>query len=190
MLPIEPAFLAGLNHVLRGADWARLRLLPYAGRHVIFHLPPMQFAFSVTHDGYFEAMNADARADVILHLPAATPFLLLQGIDKVMSDVRVEGNAEFATELSFVFRNLRWDLEEDLARVVGDITAHRMVQGAGRIFEWQKQMASHVGANLSEYLIYESNQLVSKQEFAAFRDEFALFQDMLTRLEARTKTLA
>lgn len=106
-----------------------------------------------------------------------------------MAGVRVEGNAEFATELSFVFRNLRWDVEEDLSRLVGDITAHRLVRGAERFATWQRQAVMNFAANLAEYLTIENPLLVSRQEFAMHRDAIARLNSELIRLEARCKNL-
>lgn len=186
---LDAALIAGLNHLLQGAGWARERLKPFAGRQASIGMPPLLLGFSVAPDGLFEPLPDSAAPDVTINLPADTPFLLPQGLDKVMAGARVEGNAEFATELSFVFRHLRWDAEEDLAHVVGDVAAHRMVQGAQRIASWHQQVAANLAGNLAEYLTYENRQLTTREEFAAFRDSLARLNADLSRLEARSKSL-
>lgn len=186
---IDAVFLAGLNHLLQGANWARARLAPFAGRHAAIVVPPLLLGFAIAADGFCEAASEDASADVIVHLPADTPFRLLQGIGKVMAGARVEGNAEFATELSFVFRNLRWDAEEDLSRIFGDIAAHRMVRAAGHLATWQKKTATNFAGNIAEYLTLENPLLVATSDFAAFRDAVTRLNADLTRLEARSKAL-
>jgi ubiquinone biosynthesis protein UbiJ len=153
-------------------------------------MPPFAAAFVVTATGLCAAVGDDAAPDVIVHLPADAPLRLLQGIDHVMAGVRVEGNAEFATELSFVFRHLRWDAEEDLSRVVGDIAAHRLVLGAERFAGWQRQATRNLAANLAEYLTLENPLLVSRPEFDAHREDVARLNSDLVRLEARCKTMA
>lgn len=187
---LDTAFLAGLNHLLDGAGWARDRLAPFAGRQARIDMPPFSAAFVVTAAGRCAAVGEETAPDVIVHLPADAPLRLLQGIDRVMAGVRVEGNAEFATELSFVFRNLRWDAEEDLSRLFGDIAAHRMVQGAGRMASWQREAALNLSANLAEYLTLENPLLVSRREFDEYREGVARLNSDLIRLEARCKTLA
>jgi ubiquinone biosynthesis protein UbiJ len=184
---IDSAFLAGLNHLLQGAGWAHARLIPFAGRHARFDMPLFQLGFAITPEGCFEPAPDSSGPDVIIHLPADTPFRLLQGLDKVMAAARVEGNAEFATELSFIFRNLRWDAEEDLSHFVGDIAAHRLVQGAERVISWQKQAASNLSTNLVDYLVHENRTLVGFDEFATFRDELLRLDVALSKLEARCK---
>lgn len=185
----DAAFLAALDHLLEGAAWARDRLTPFAGRQAHLVMPPFSAAFTVSPAGRCIAADVEASPDVIVHLPADAPLRLLQGIDRVMAGVRVEGNAEFATELSFVFRNLRWDAEEDLSRLVGDIAAHRLVQGAERFACWQRQAARNFAANLGEYLTMENPLLVSRREFDEQREGIARLNSDLIRLEARCKTL-
>lgn len=186
---LDAAFLAALNHLLEGATWAKDRLAPFAGRHARLVMPPFEAAFIVTSIGLCTAADDDTAPDVIVHLPADAPLRLLQGIERVMAGVRVEGNAEFATELSFVFRHLRWDAEEDLSHLVGDIAAHRLVQGAERFAGWQHQAAQNLAANLAEYLALENPLLVSRREFDAHREGISRLNSDLIRLEAHSKTL-
>jgi ubiquinone biosynthesis protein UbiJ len=153
-------------------------------------MPPFEFGFEVTTAGTVVANPDPALTDVVIRLPAETPFLLPQGLDKVMAQATVDGNAEFATELSFVFRNLRWDAEEDLAKLVGDIPAHRMVQGANRFFAWQQQAATHLAENVTEYLTLEKPVLVPRVELLTLRDEIAQFDAALARAEKRLAALA
>lgn len=187
-----PVFIAGLNHLLEYSGWARARLLPFAGRRAHIDMPPFSFAFEVAPDGQVipnpDSTSADI-TDVVIRLPADTPLLLPQGIDRVMARASVEGNAEFATELSFVFRNLRWDAEEDLSKLVGDIAAHRVVARANRVVAWQKQAATHFAQNLGEYLTIETQVLVPREELLALRDGVARLDADLSRAERRLAAL-
>ena len=44
--------------------------------------------------------------------------------------VRIEGDVQLAADLNWLIDHVRWDIEEDLARVMGDAPAHGMVQAA------------------------------------------------------------
>lgn len=186
---IDGLILGALNHLLGQAEWARRQLQAFAGRQARFEMPPWQLAFAVNADGLFEPVG-EGDIDVIVALPADTPFVALQGIERAMAGAHVTGNAEFATALSFVLKNLRWDAEEDLSRVVGDVAAHRLVGEASRLTSWQQDAACNVVENLAEYLGEESNLLVPARELAKFREELADFSQRLEKLEARAKTLA
>lgn len=187
---IEQAALGTLNHLLKLAHWAQARLQPFAGRRARFVMPPFDFAFQVDEAGLVKPVADPAPTDVTIHLPANSLFLLPQGLEKLMAEASVEGNAEFATELSFVFRHLRWDAEEDLSRVVGDIAAQRIVQGASRLIAWQQQAVGNLAGNIAEYLVHEHSLLIASQEFNELRDGIANLSADLTRLEVRSKALS
>lgn len=185
---IEGLILGALNHLLGQASWARQQLRGFAGRHARFDMPPWRLAFQISPDGLFEP-TAESEVDVTVTLPADTPLVALQGIDRAMSAVHVTGNAEFATALSFVLKNLRWDAEEDLSRLVGDIAAHRIVGVSSRLTSWQKQAARNLAENAAEYLGEESGLATSMGDFNAFRTELAEFTRRLDQLEARARAL-
>jgi len=185
----DAVFLAALNHLLARADWARMRLLPFAGRTARIEMPPLVLVCEIAADGRLQPGPVPAAADVALRLPPDALFLLPLGQDKLMAQVTVEGNAEFATALSFVLRNLRWDVEEDLAALVGDIAAHRIVQGAVRLADWQSRAATNLAANLSDYLAIEQQVLVPAAELDALRDGIAGLDAGLGRAERRLAAL-
>lgn len=205
---ITQVFLAGLDHLLGQSAWARERLKPYAGRHARFCIGGGQLGLTVTADGGFaldaldtvgaaaDATPADtatpaaAAPDVVITLPTDTPLLLLQGgLARVMQAVRVEGNAEFATELAFVLKNLRWDYEEDLSRVVGDIAAHRISGGLHALAGWQRQAAGNFADNLLEYVTEENPLVVGHHEHKMFADEVIALLDTLQKTERRLDRL-
>ncbi len=184
---IKGLILGAANHLLGQADWARRRLRGFAGRHARFEMPPWRLEFRIDDEGWFEPASSEA-VDVTVTLPAETPLLALQGIETAMSRAHVTGNAEFATALSFVLKNLRWDAEEDLSRLVGDIAAHRIVGTASRFAAWQKEAARNLAENVAEYLGNEAGILTHRRDFSGFRDELAEFTRRLERLEARVRS--
>jgi ubiquinone biosynthesis protein UbiJ len=46
--------------------------------------------------------------------------------------VDVRGDVQFAAEVAWLAENVRWDLEEDLSRWIGDAPAHGLVSMAQR----------------------------------------------------------
>ena len=120
-----------------------------------------------------------------LLLPAATPLLALQGKEAVMRAARIEGSAEFAQALGFVIRNLRWDAEEDLSRLVGDVAAHRIVKGGKEFVAWQQQAAQNFAANLAEFFTEEQPLIAKQGDIAAFSADIDRLRDDVARLEKR-----
>jgi ubiquinone biosynthesis protein UbiJ len=44
--------------------------------------------------------------------------------------IRIEGDVQFAAEINWLVDNVKWDVEEDLARVIGDVPAHTIAKVA------------------------------------------------------------
>ena len=49
--------------------------------------------------------------------------------------VRIEGDVQLAAEINWLIDHVRWDAEEDLARLVGDAPAHTLAQAARKAME-------------------------------------------------------
>ena len=186
---IDAAVLSALNHLLTQAGWARDMLKPHAGRRARFATAPWSLSFTVAADGHCVAADAEEADDVTISLPPDAPLLALQGLDKLIAAAHVAGNAEFATTLSFVFKNLRWDYEEDLSRWVGDIAAHRIAGGLQSAAAWRQDAGERLRANLVEYATEEQALLVRADDFTAHRDELTRFAQALTQLEKRVAAL-
>jgi len=187
MLPSVQPILFGLNHLLSQAGWARDRLKSYAGRQAKLSLGPVVLNLTISSDGLFTStVDGSDNPDVSIALPADAPFRLLQGgVAEVMKAAQVTGAADMADALGFVLRNLRWDAEEDLSKIVGDIAAHRIVRGTESFVAWQKDAATRLSENLSEYLLHENPQLVNTGEFHTFSDEVAALRAAVDALEKR-----
>lgn len=188
MIALKPLLL-GLNHLLAPSEWARLRLKPFAGQVVLLEMPPLQLALVATAEGLFDAHSGDTASQVHITLPASTPLLMLQDIDKVMQQARISGNAEYAETLSFIFRHLEWDVEADLAPWVGDIIAHRLTRLGRSLQQHLRQGASNLAANLSEYARDETGFLVAEARLENFNTQVSTLRDDLARLEKRIQQL-
>ena len=186
---LDHAALSALNHLLAGADWARARLAPFAGRTLRLAAAPLDLALVVDSEGYVAASGA-ADFDVTITLPAATPLRLLEGIDAAIGDARIEGSVDFANTLGFVLRNLRWDYEEDLSKLVGDIAAHRIAAQLGGLFRWQREAARNLAENLVEYYTEEQPLIAKPDAVAAFASDVKALDAGITALETRLARLA
>ena len=116
-------------------------------------------------------------------LSADSPLALLQGREALMRGAHITGVADFAEALGFVLRNLEWDVEEDLSRVLGDIAARRLVMAARGFAAAQAEAARRLADNVAEYLRYEQPVGVQQAEAAGFAAE-------ADALEKKTATLA
>ena len=128
-----------LNHVLLAEPAAGARLRPHAGRHIAVRWlaaagpwpTPPELLLRVTPAGLFEqadAAGAAAPADLRVSVELPAPHRLLsQWLTGERPRLTVEGDAQFAADIAWLSDNLSWDLEHDLARLVGDAAAHQLV---------------------------------------------------------------
>ena len=123
-----------LNHVLMQEKEAQDRLARKRGS--VLHIRWGLFALDllITPAGLLDKANADAKPDLLIAVSVDSPMVLVQSIMAGKPPpVKIEGDVQLAAELGWLAENLRWDFEEDLSRVLGDIPAHAMADAARRI---------------------------------------------------------
>ncbi len=180
-----PGALGFINHLLAGEDWARERLKAFAGQTVRLEMGVLERAYQITDAGIFAAGDEDAVVAVTITLPADAPLRALIDRPALFAAAQIGGSAELAENLGFLFRYLRWDLESDLAQLVGDIAARRLVEGGKRAGRWQAEQARNLAQNLAEYFTEENPLIARRQDLADFGAEVAALQERLGRFEKR-----
>jgi ubiquinone biosynthesis protein UbiJ len=188
---ITTPVVAFVNHLLEEEQWARDRLAPFAGKRVRVTASPLpDLAFEVREGGWLEVAPTDEpQPDLVVALEATALPALARGDDSALQTMTFSGDAELAAALQFLFRNLSWDVEEDLARVIGDLAAHRLVNSAREFLAWQKDAAARIGENLAEYLSEEAAMLAPRPELARYAREVAELRDAVERLEKRLERI-
>jgi ubiquinone biosynthesis protein UbiJ len=177
---------AALNHLLKREAWAREKLAPFAGELVELRfapLPPLRLG--IAEGGQAAPPEAGREATLVITARPGIFAALAKGEDHLMHSVDVSGNARLATEILSLLRYLRWDVEEDLSKVFGDVLAHRMVGTAREFASWQAEAGRRLAENVMEYAVEERRMLVSRTEFETFAAGVAKLRDDLARLEQR-----
>lgn len=123
-----------LNHVLMQEKEAQDRLARKKGSVVHIRWGLFALDLLITPAGLLDKANPAAKPDLAMTLAVDSPVTLLQSVMAGKSPpVKIEGDVQLAAELGWLAENLRWDFEEDLSRVVGDIPAHAMADAAKRV---------------------------------------------------------
>lgn len=126
-----------VNHVIRAEPVAMARLRPHASRTLALAfigwpslLPALPTTeFRITPAGLVEWMRepASATPDLQMAVDAGNPALLMARL--AMGErpaMTVEGDAALAGDVNWLVDNLRWDIEDDLARIVGAAPAREI----------------------------------------------------------------
>ena len=187
---MDPALVAFVNHLLRSAGWAREELRRYSGRTVRFETFPFALSLTVLDTGEVALAEATATPAVTARLTPGLMLRLAARDDAAWQDVEISGDTDFAQAIHHVARNLRWDVEEDLSRVFGDVTAHRMAE-TGRTFNrWGAQALENTGRAFAEYWTEEQPLIAGRRDLDEFNRAVDALRDDVARLEKRIENLA
>lgn len=187
---LAAAFVAFANHLLESAPWARDKLSAHAGKTALFDVFPARLAVAVAADGRLQPAPPQASPAVTIRLTHLTLLEVLADGEEAWRKAEVAGDTDFAAVISQVASNLRWDVEEDLSRVVGDIAAHRVAQAGRAAAAWPKQAAVSMAENAAEYLTEEKALLVTPLQAAEFMCEVDELRDAVERLDKRIERLS
>ena len=132
-----------LNHVLMQESVAMDRLVRQSGRVVQVQWRSIKLSLKITPAGLLDLAGDDETPDLRVQVVDESPLALardvLQG-DK--PSIRIDGDVQFAAEIQWLVDHVRWDVEEDLARIVGDTPAHWLAQAGQRIAAALRQFVS------------------------------------------------
>lgn len=188
-LMLRRAAFRFLNHLLSAEGWASARLKPFSGQRARFQLGPFRQTVVVGGDGSLAACDDGGTAAVTVCLPDDAPFRLLRDHGSLFGSARIAGAADFAEALGFVARNLRWDAEADLARILGDIPAHRLAQVARGLVASGSEQRRRLFDAAAEFAAENTAAVLTTSTLHDFRTELRILTDDLTRLEQRIGAL-
>ena len=184
------AFSFLLNRLLAAEDWARQRLAPFAGETVELRAAPLPtLRLRILEGGSVQAADETAEPGLTMTLKPDLLVALARGEEHALRAVDVQGNAKLAAEVLVLARHLRWDVEEELSRVFGDVVAHR-VAGAARAFAaWHLDTAQRLTGALVDYGVDEKRLLIRRAELETLAEPLAQLRDAIARLDKRLERL-
>ena len=141
-----------LNHVVAAEPQAMERLRGHAGRTLRIELDgwpsilpaPAPIGLRVTPPGLVEWLESpgDLPPDLRVAVDAANPALAFaRFVAGERPQVRVEGDAAFAADVDWLIANLRWEVQDDLAKIVGDAPAREIARFGGAVAKAVREAA-------------------------------------------------
>lgn len=189
----ESPFAVALNYLLDSEPWARERLAPFAGEGLELRAPPLPaLSFVISAEGRLQARGPEGAAGsavLVITLGPGALSAAAKGEEELLRSVEVAGNARLASEILFLARHLRWDFEEELAGVLGDVAAHRIAATARGVMTWHADAARRIAEGLVEYATEERALLVRRVELEEVGAKQARLRDALDRLQKRVERL-
>ncbi len=175
-----------LHALLDTAPWALERLRPFAGQTLVLNVGTWTLFFTIDERGSL-VLNRERPSAPALTLdlsPSALPLLLLRP-EEALHHLHLSGNSALATEIGFLAKHFRPDLEELLSRVVGDRGAHRLGHFFRQGSAWARETLSRSQRMLQEYATEEIHLLPSRAQARRFALQVHQLDEDLGHLEQR-----
>ncbi|RMX05798.1 hypothetical protein D8I35_11595 [Corticibacter populi] len=123
-----------VNHVLQQEPEAMRRLATQQGKSVYVSWRQFHLQVRLTPAGLLDLDENHGANDLLLEIAEKSVTQLAKtAMQGEKPPIRIAGDVHLASELNWVIDNVRWDLEEDLARLIGDVPAHKVAQVARKV---------------------------------------------------------
>ena len=121
-----------LNHVLMQEPQAQERLKRQKGKPVMIQWGQIHLLLAATPAGLLERVTPTGKTDLTVTMTQRSPLDIARAVlSGGKPAVDIQGDVQLAAEVAWLVDNVRWDVEEDLSRFVGDAAAHTLVRFAG-----------------------------------------------------------
>jgi ubiquinone biosynthesis protein UbiJ len=183
----------GINHILGSEPWASIELAKHAGKTILLQLPLGDLCFEISAAGLLNTLKE-----------ADSPSLILEVSSKALGDlaassgslreqafkaVKITGDADLAQLIGRLAGQLRWEYEEDLARLVGDAPANFAVRQGKKLVLASRSAASDLLDNVVEYVSEERKILLNKRDFMIHKSELNDLRESVDRIEKRIQLI-
>ncbi len=113
-----------LNHVLQQEPEAMARLQRQRGKPLRVVWNTFSLTLQATPAGLLERLDHNVPAELTATVRATVSEMGRQLLRGERPAVDIQGDVQLAAEVAWLADNVRWDAEEDLARLLGDAPAH------------------------------------------------------------------
>ncbi|HWI83923.1 hypothetical protein [Ramlibacter sp.] len=143
---IQQRLLLLVNHVLMQEPEAQARLARQAGRIVEARWRMFEMRLRITPAGLLDLAAAATPSDLTMSLAEVPPWRFAQAVlGGERPPVRIAGDVQLAADINWLVEHVRWDLEEDVARVIGDAPAHALGEAMRRVIGTLRRFVGRSG---------------------------------------------
>lgn len=186
----KPIITRFLQHLTNQNNWSRPYLMPFAGKVVQFDFVLAKANLQILEDGSLSLAgesfsNQSTQADATVHIPPSLALRLATKDEAAKMCIKIDGDTQLATEFSKVLQNMRWDIEEDLSHVTGDIAAFKIGELSKKTFAEMRQQSINAAEMLSEFWQEEKPILAKKRHVEQFNADVDTLKSDVARFEKR-----
>lgn len=186
---------ATINRALALHPAGRARLRTLSGQVIAIHCqsPELTLYLAVYEDSIRLYSHYDGEADTRISGSARALLTLLASQDKnrlfYRDDLDISGRVANASQLQDILAGLEPDWEYPLSKLIGDIPAHALGQGARDARTFAARSGEELRRNLDDYLHRELRYFPYASELERFYDDLDRLRLRLDRARARVNAL-
>lgn len=177
-----------LNHVLSQNDWMSTRLKKFHNKTILIKISELSMYFSVNKKGLLEYIGQVKNPDASISMPIKS--LINQILHKENKDITIKGDIDLAREVSEILKKIKWDVEEDLSKIIGDVAANRVGILGEKVFNESKKITISIAEAFKEYWEEEKPLIAKKNRVHQFLAEIDNISEDVERIEAKINSLA
>jgi ubiquinone biosynthesis protein UbiJ len=164
-------------------------LQPYAGKAVQFDIASIKANIIILEDGGLAIAGKTNIADATVSISASLLLRLIAQDEAAKMQIVLSGDTHLATEFAKVLSNMRWDYEDDLSKLVGDVSAFKISQFGREAATGIKRNSIQLAEMLSEYWQEEKPLIAKKRHVENFNAEVDTLRADVARFEKRLNKL-
>jgi ubiquinone biosynthesis protein UbiJ len=174
-----------LQHLISQNSWANAMLQPFAGKSVQFKIASLSTSLLILENGSLAIAGETNIPDATVAMSLSLALRLMAKDESAKMQISIEGDAHLAAELAKVFANMRWDYEDDLSKLVGDIPANKIGTLSRDAAKSVKETGINLAEMLSEYWQEENPMIAKKRHVEAFITQADTLRADVDRFEKR-----
>jgi ubiquinone biosynthesis protein UbiJ len=178
-----------LQHLVAQNSWANAMLQPFAAKSVQFNVGFMSTSLVILENGSLAIAGETNIPDATVNIPPSLLLRLIAKDETAKLQISIEGDTHLAAELAKVFANMRWDYEDDLSKLVGDIPANKIGNFARNATNSVKETSINLAEMLSEYWQEEKPMIAKKHHVEEFNIQVDTLRADVARFEKKLAKL-
>ncbi len=186
---LKPLITRFLQHLTAQNSWSKAHLLAFAGKAIQFDFAIFKTNLIILEDGSLALGGETAAPEASIYAPPSLMLRMLAKDESAKLEFKIMGDAHLAAEIAKILQNMRWDVEDDLSKLVGDIPATKLADFSRKTTQTIKETGTNLAEMLSEYLQEERPMIAKKRHVEQFNTDVDALRNDTARLEKRLAKL-
>ena len=178
-----------LQHLISQNSWASSLLQPFAGKSVRINVSFISTSLVILENGNLATAGETNLPDATLTISPSLVLRLLAKDEAANRQINIEGDTQLVAELAKVLSNMRWDYEDDLSNLIGDVPANKIGTFARGAVSSVKETGKNLTDMLSEYWQEEMPLIAKKRHVEQFNAEVDTLGADVARFEKKLAKL-